>query len=167
VAGVLVEEGLLGPEVVAHDCLLYVFTWAALVPGPVVWRAHYFPQGEGAELEQPPDLEREVGVWGETCLVPLTDRTGRLVVRFLTNGPTVGLLEVALRANRASVRFGGPANHGPLDVIDLNGPGRAVHLGDAALEGPPRKLTLGGNVPVHEYVFLGDQVESFFAPVLV
>lgn len=163
---VVVEEGVLGPDVVDHDCLLYVFTWNALPFGPIAWRAHYFPRGEGAELEQPPELEREVGVWGETCLVPLTDRTGRLTVRFVTSGPTYGLLEAARAASRLSLALGGPPVHGPLDVIDLNGPGRAVHLGDAALEGPPRKLSLGGGPPVHEYVFLGDQVDSFFVPLL-
>jgi hypothetical protein len=155
-----------GPEVSDHDPLLVAFSWGVLVPGPIPWRAHYLAREDGAVLEQKPDLAQEVGVWGETCLVPLTDKTGRFTVRFLPNSPTVTLLEAALAANRLSLRLGGPANAGALTITDLNSPARGAFVGSAALEGPCSRWTLSSGVYIHEYAFLCDGVESFLSSLL-
>lgn len=159
-------DAFLGPEVAEHDPLLVVFTWGVLVPGPITWRAHYLAREDGAVLEQQPDLQREVGVWGETCLVPLTDRTGTFTVRFLPSSPTVTLLEAARKAGVVSLSLGGPANRGALTISDLNSPARGAFVADAALEGPCRRWSLSSGVFVHEYTWLCDGIDSFLGSLI-
>ena len=161
-----VNAAFLGPEVADHDPLLVAFTWGCLVPGPIPWRAHYLAREDGAVLEQQPDVAREVGVWGETCVYLLTDKTGRFTVRFLPSSPTVTLLEVALAAQRQSMSRGGPANRGALTISDLNSPARGAFVGDAVLEGPCARWSLSSGVFVHEYAWLCDGVDSFLGSLI-
>lgn len=162
-----INEQFVGPPVAEHDPLRLLFTWACLVPGPIAWRAHYLAQQDGAVLEQQPDMGREVGVWGESCVFQLTDRTGRFTVRLLPSSPTVTLLEVALKANRASLALGGPPNRGVLSISDTNTIARGAFVGDAVLEGPCSRWALSSGVFVHEYAFLCDGIESFLSSLVL
>lgn len=160
---VVLEELL--PGLAEYDGLLVVFTWGVAVPAPISWRAVYSPDDAGS-LEMPADFVQHVGVFGETVISQLSDRTGGFRCRFLASSPTVAQIEVARAAILRSIRSDGPFARPPLAVTDLNAPGRGAWATSAVLEGGPRSVNFSKTSQMIEYNFLCDGLEAFWASLL-
>lgn len=160
---IVLEE--LNPGLAEYDGLLVVFTWGVAIPAPITWRATFSPN-DAASLEAPDDFGQVVGVYGETGLYETTDKTGEFRARFLASSPTLAQLEAARLALKVSARQGGPFAWPPLEIADLNGPGRFASAARAMIMGPPRGVDFRQTAPVYEYTFALDAVESFWSPLL-
>lgn len=159
-----VFQQLLEPNLAVYDGTLLIFQWGILPPA--VWRATHVPADNAGSMTLPRTFRQEHGIYGESGLSRTTQRDGNLRMRFMPSAPILAVLESARLSLDLAAKRGLPFSHPPLSVTDLNSPGRFAFAGKAMIEGPPSSVSFGVSPPMIEYVFILDEVEGSFFPLI-